>query len=78
METVLPYAYVNVSVRKHCLSKKITAHVMSAVMRELFDKWEFDELKLTYHNVLFFVFVSYFKSNILVHINCIVCFLNGK
>ena len=40
METVLPYAYVNVSVRKHCLSKKITAHVMSAVMRELFDKWE--------------------------------------
>ena len=42
------------------------------------DKLEFDELKLTYHNVLFFVFVSYFKSNILVHINCIVCFLNGK
>lgn len=40
METVLPYAYVNVSVRKHCLSKKITAHVMSAAMRELFDKWE--------------------------------------
>lgn len=40
METVLSYAYVNVSVRKHCLSKKITAHVMSAVMRELFDKWE--------------------------------------
>ena len=40
MEVVLPYAYVNVSVRKHCLSKKITAHVMSAVMRELFDKWE--------------------------------------
>lgn len=39
METVLPYAYVNVSVRKHCLSKN-TAHVMSAVMRELFDKWE--------------------------------------
>lgn len=41
METVLSYAYVNVSVRKHFLSKKITAHVMSAVMRELFDKWEF-------------------------------------
>ncbi len=40
METGLPYAYVNVSVWKHCLSKKITAHVMSAVMRELFDKWE--------------------------------------
>lgn len=40
METVLSYAYVNVGVRKHCLSKKITAHVMSAVMRELFDKWK--------------------------------------
>lgn len=40
MEAGLPYAYVNVGVRKHCLSKKITAHVMSAVMRELFDKWE--------------------------------------
>ena len=39
METVLPYAYVNVSVRSTvCL--KNTAHVMSAVMRELFDKWE--------------------------------------
>lgn len=38
METVLSYAYVNVSVRKHFLSKKITANVMSAVMRELFDK----------------------------------------
>lgn len=58
--------------------RKITAPVMSAVMSELLDKLEFDELKLTYHNVLFFVFVSYFKSNILVHINCIVCFLNGK
>ena len=41
METVLSYAYFDVSVRKHCLSKKITAHVMSAVMRKLFDKWEF-------------------------------------
>lgn len=40
MEAGLPYAYFDVSVRKHCLSKKITAHVMSAVMRELFDKWE--------------------------------------
>lgn len=40
MEAGLPYACVNVSVRKHCLSKKITAHIMSAVMRELFDKWE--------------------------------------
>lgn len=39
METVLSYAYVNVGVRKHCLSKKNTAHVMSAVMRELFDKY---------------------------------------
>ena len=58
--------------------KKIAAPVMSAAMSGLLDKLEFDELKLTYHNVLFFVFVSYFKSNILVHINCIVCFLNGK
>lgn len=40
MDTVLSYAYFDVSVRKHCLSKKITAHVMSAVMSELFDKWE--------------------------------------
>lgn len=40
MDTVLSYAYFDVSVRKHCLSKKITAHVMSAVMRELFDKWK--------------------------------------
>lgn len=40
MEVGLPYAYFDVSVRKHCLSKKITAHVMSAAMRELFDKWE--------------------------------------
>lgn len=40
MDTVLSYAYFDVSVRKHCLSKKITVHVMSAVMRELFDKWE--------------------------------------
>ena len=41
METVLSYAYVDVSVPKHCLSKKITAPVMSAAMSELFDKWEF-------------------------------------
>ena len=41
METVLSYAYVNVSVRKHCLSKKITAHVMSAAISDLLDKLEF-------------------------------------
>ena len=40
MEAGLPYAYTNVGVRKHCLSKKNTAPVMSAAMRELFDKWE--------------------------------------
>lgn len=40
METVLSYAYVNVSVRKHFLSKKITAHVMSAAISDLLDKWE--------------------------------------
>lgn len=41
METVLSYAYVNVSVRKHCLSKKITAHVMSAAISDLLDKLEY-------------------------------------
>lgn len=42
METVLSYAYVNVSVRKHCLSKKITAPVMSAAINNLLDKLEFN------------------------------------
>ncbi len=41
METVLLYAYVNVSIRKHCLSKKITAHVMSAAISDLLDKLEY-------------------------------------
>ena len=42
MEAGLSYAYVNVSVRKHCLSKKITAHVMSAAINNLLDKLEFN------------------------------------
>lgn len=41
METVLSYAYVDVSVRKHGLSKKITAPVMSAAINNLLDKLEF-------------------------------------
>ena len=42
METVLSYAYVNVSVRKLFLSKKITAPVMSAAINNLLDKLEFN------------------------------------
>ena len=46
METVLSYAYVNVSVRKHFLSKKITAPVMSAAISDLLDKLESNVLSL--------------------------------
>ena len=42
MEAGLPYAYTNVGVRKHFLSKKITAPVMSAAISELLDKSEFE------------------------------------
>lgn len=65
METVLSYAYVNVSVRKHCLSKKITAHVMSAAINNLLDKLEFKSFFYMVYNA---DFRNYFSKMPLYHI----------